>query len=462
MSTQPNPPSRFDQLPELVRLAWPILISQLAISGMGVVDTIMAGSVSSIDLAAVAVAFSLWLPILMFMVGLFSATSSLVAHAWGANDPSTAKLHTIQSIWIAVALGITSALLVTQAPILLKAMDIDPSVHPIVIAYLDAMVLGLPAAAVYQVLRASSEGTGHSKPVMQINLLAFFANIPLNFIFVHGYLGMPAMGGAGCGWATAAVMWMNTLALALYMHKAPQFKELKLFRDGLMSPQLKASGQILALGLPIGAAVFAEVVIFSIIALLIGSLGATVIAGHQISMNVSAITFMLPLSVSIAVTVQVGQRLGAKRPEEAQRTWRQAMLLATAIASTNALMIYLFAWPITGVYSDELKIRELATGLLLFAAAYQISDALQVAAAGALRGYKDTQVTMYITLFAYWGVGLPLGYTLGLTDLISPASGPKGFWISLLISLSLAAVLLMWRLQHISRKNMAISTTTYG
>ncbi|MBB6521616.1 MATE family efflux transporter [Pseudoteredinibacter isoporae] len=462
MNTQPQATSRFDQLPELVRLAWPILISQLAISGMGVVDTIMAGSVSSIDLAAVAVAFSLWLPILMFSVGLFSATSSLVAHAWGARDPGTARLHTIQSIWIAIALGIGAAALVTQAPFLLKAMDIDPSVHPIVIAYLDAMVIGLPAAAVYQVLRASSEGTGHSKPVMQINLLAFFANIPLNFIFVHGYFGLPAMGGAGCGWATATVMWLNTLALALYMHKAPQFRELKLFRGGFMPPQLNAAWQILALGLPIGAAVFAEVVIFSIIALLIGSLGATVIAGHQISMNVSAITFMLPLSVSIAITVQVGQRLGAKRPMEAQRTWRQAMLLATAIATTNAILIYLFAWPITGIYSDELAIRELATGLLLFAAAYQISDALQVAAAGALRGYKDTQVTMYITLFAYWGVGLPLGYTLGLTDLITAASGPKGFWISLLISLSLAAVLLMWRLQHISRRNMAISTTING
>lgn len=462
MSIEQHSKTRFDQLPELVRLAWPILISQLAMSGMGVVDTIMAGSVSSIDLAAVAVAFSLWLPILMFMVGLFSATSSLVAHAWGAQDPNLAKLHITQSLWLAVLLGISAAALVTQAPILLKAMDIDPSVHPIVIAYLDAMVLGLPAATLYQVLRASSEGTGHSKPVMQMNLLAFFANIPLNFIFVHGYFGIPAMGGAGCGWATATVMWINAFALALYMHKSPRFSELKLFKGGFVPPQLKASWQILALGLPIGAAVFAEVVIFSIIALLIGSLGATVIAGHQISMNVSAITFMLPLSVSIAITVQVGQRLGAKRPEDAQRTWRQAMLLATAIASTNAILIFLFAWPITGIYSKELEIRELATGLLLFAAAYQISDALQVAAAGALRGYKDTQVTMYITLFAYWGVGLPLGYTLGLTDFITPASGPKGFWISLLISLSLAAVLLVWRLQHISRKNLANITTTIG
>lgn len=454
--SKPRPDSkRYDQLYELVRLAWPILISQLAISGMGVVDTIMAGRVSAIDLAAVAVAFSIWLPVLMFMVGLFSATSSLVAHAWGAQTLSKAKMHISQSIWLAIALGLSASLLISQTPFLLDAMDIDPSIHPIVIAYLDAMVLGLPAAAVYQVLRASSEGTGHSKPVMQINLLAFLLNIPLNFIFIHGYFGLPAMGGAGCGWATASVMWVNAIALAVYLHKAPIFTELKLFIGGLDRPKLSASWQVLSLGLPIGAAVFAEVIIFSIIALLIGSLGATVIAGHQISMNVSALTFMLPLSLSIAITVQVGQRLGANNSPGAQRTWHQAMFLACAIALLNAAIIYSLAWPITGVYTKDIAIRELATSLLVFAAAYQVSDAIQVAAAGALRGYKDTKITMYITLFAYWGVGLPLGYTLGLTDWILPASGPKGFWISLLISLSLAAVLLVWRLQHISRQNMA-------
>jgi len=447
--------SRFDQLPELVKLAWPILVSQLAISGMGVVDTIMAGRVSAIDLAGVAVAFSLWLPVLMFMVGLFSATSSLVAHAWGASDINQAKSHIHQSLWLGLILGLCASALISQATLLLEFMNIDPVVHPVVIDYLKAMIFGLPAAAVYQVLRASSEGTGHSKPVMQINLLAFVANIPLNIIFIHGYFGLPAMGGAGCGWATASVMWLNALALAAYFFKAHEFRDLKLFENGISWLERKGSWQILALGLPIAAAVFAEVIIFSIISLLIGSLGATVIAGHQISMNVSAVTFMLPLGVSIAITVQVGQRLGAGNKQAAQRTWRQALVLASSIAISNAAIIYFFAWPITGVYSEDIEIRELATGLLLFAAAYQVSDALQVAAAGALRGYKDTQVTMYITLFAYWGIGLPLGYTLGLTDVIMTASGPKGFWISLLISLSIAAALLLWRLEHISRQNMA-------
>lgn len=452
MGSQTN--KRFDQLSPLLRLAWPILVSQLAISGMGVVDTIMAGQISPVDLAGVAVAFSIWLPVLMFMVGLFSATSAMVAHAWGDDNMSLARIHIWQSIWLAVALGIASSVLISQSQWLLHAMAITPEIHPIVIDYLQALMLGLPAATVYQVLRASSEGMGQSKPVMQMNILAFAANIPLNFIFIHGYFGLPAMGGAGCGWATASVMWLNAIALAVYMNKAWVFSELSLFKSTEQQRTINwhEIKKVLSLGLPIGASVFAEVLVFSIIALLIGSLGATVIAGHQVAMNVSAITFMIPLSIAIAITVQVGQRLGAKEPAQAQRTWRQALLLSTAVALFNATFMVLLAWHITGIYTDDLVIRELATGLLMLAAAYQISDALQVAAAGALRGYKDTKITMYITLFAYWGVGLPLGWILGLTDWIQPASGPQGFWLSLIISLSLAAVLLLWRLNIVSKK----------
>lgn len=454
MGSQTN--KRFDQLNPLLRLAWPILVSQLAISGMGVVDTIMAGQISPVDLAGVAVAFSIWLPVLMFMVGLFSATSAMVAHAWGDSNMSLARIHIWQSIWLAVALGIASSVLISQSQWLLNAMAITPEIHPIVIDYLQALMLGLPAATVYQVLRASSEGMGQSKPVMQMNILAFAANIPLNFIFIHGYFGLPAMGGAGCGWATASVMWLNAIALAVYMNKAWVFSELSLFKSTEQQRTINwhEIKKVLSLGLPIGASVFAEVLVFSIIALLIGSLGATVIAGHQVAMNVSAITFMIPLSIAIAITVQVGQRLGAKKPAEAQRTWRQALLLSTAVALFNATFMVLLAWHITGIYTDDLVIRELATGLLMLAAAYQISDALQVAAAGALRGYKDTKITMYITLFAYWGVGLPLGWILGLTDWIQPASGPQGFWLSLIISLSLAAVLLLWRLNIVSKKTI--------
>ncbi|MCV6614140.1 MAG: MATE family efflux transporter [Cellvibrionaceae bacterium] len=454
MSQASTPPSRFDQLGPLLRLAWPILISQLAISGMGVVDSIMAGGVSPVDLAGVAVAFSIWLPALMFIVGVSSATAALVARAWGERNIGAAQAHIWQSLWLALVLGLVASALMGQADNIMQWLEVAAEVRPVVNGYLEALMLGLPAAAIYQILRAASEGIGHSKPVMQINLLAFFANIPLNIVFIHGHFGLPALGGAGCGWATATVMWLNAIALGLYIARASIYQELNLGNSPTSSrrPQWLELKQLMALGLPIGASVFAEVLVFTIVALLIGKLGAEVIAGHQIAMNVSAITFMLPLSISIAITVQVGQRLGAKQALAAQRTWRQALVLATAIAVFNATVMISFAWPITGLYTEVDGIRELAVSLLLLAAAYQISDALQVAAAGALRAYKDTQVTMYITLFAYWLIGLPLGYALGLTHLFGAPSGPWGFWLALAIALTVGAVLLCWRLILISRK----------
>lgn len=446
---------RLDQLPSLIKLAWPILISQLAVSGMGVVDTIMSGQVSPLDLAAVAIAYGIWLPALMFLVGLFSATTSLVAHAWGEKNIDKARLIIWQSIWLALLLGLGLAIFISNSAWILHYLSIDPAIHPITNRYLDGLALGIPAAAVYQVLRSASEGIGLSKPAMQINLLIFACNIPINYIFIYGHFGLPAMGGAGCGWATALLMTMSCIFLALYMAKAWVFDRLALFKASysIKKFKLQKQQQILALGFPIGISVFAEVLIFSIIALLIGRLGADIVASHQIAMNISALTFMLPLSLSIATSIQVGQQLGAKQNKLASRSWKQALLLALLIALANATVLILLAYPITGLYAEDKAVRDLAASLMLFAAAYQISDAFQVTAAGALRGFRDTKVTMYITLCAYWLVGLPLGYSLGLTDLLGPASGPKGFWQSLLISLSIAAIFLLLRLIKIDQRH---------
>lgn len=448
--------ARFEQLPSLLRLAWPILISQLAISGMGVVDTVMSGQISSLDLAAVAIAYGIWLPILMFAVGVFSATSSLVAHAWGENNLSKLQKTVWQSGWIALILGISSAIFIASSGWILNFLNIDPAIHPICNRYLYGLALGIPAATVFQVLKASSEGVGLSKPVMQINLLAFACNIPLNLVFMYGHFGVPAMGGAGCGWATATLMWISCISLSLYMAKAWVFRRIHIFSASAALRAFDAGAQraILALGLPIGMAVFAEVIVFSIVALLIGSLGADIVASHQITMNVSSLTFMVPLSISIATTIQVGQQLGAKQPQQAARSWQQALQLALLISIVSAATLMLLAYPITGFYTDDNEIRALATSLMIFAAAYQVSDAIQVTAAGALRGYKDTRVTMYITLCVYWLIGLPLGYTLGLTNLITPASGPTGFWQSLLVSLSIAAILLTARLLRVSKQHL--------
>ena len=208
------------------------------------------------------------------------------------------------------------------------------------------------------------------------------------------------------------------------------------------------------IGLPIGVAVFAEASIFSVIALLIGSLGASVVAGHQIALNFSAMVFMIPYSLAMAATVRVGQALGRGAPREARFSAGMAMASALAYACCSASLMLMLRADIARLYTSDAEVLRVAGALLMYSALFQFSDAIQVTAAGALRGYQDTRATMLITLLAYWGIGLPIGYGLGLGDLFGPPSGPAGLWQGLVVGLSCAALLLGVRLQRSARRHI--------
>lgn len=426
-----------------------MLIGQAAQVAMGVADTVMAGAVSATDLAAVAVGFSLWLPLTLLGNGIFTAVTALIARANGANDPAGVKAVFQQAVWLALLVGAVNTLLVSKTSVLLGLMKVDESVQPLAKLYLHGIALGVPALTLTQVLRSFSEGSGRAKPVMAINVCALLVNIPLNYIFIHGLFGAPRMGGAGCGWATGLSLWLQLAALATLLY--PRYRaHLRQWRR----PQPAQLWRILHLGFPIGAAVFAEVSIFGLVALLIGHLGATIIASHQIALNFSALMFMVPTSLGIALTVKVGHSLGAGEVQRARRFTRLGAASAVLFAGASASAMLLLPQHIVALYTSDPAVQALTVQLLAFAAAFQLSDGLQVTAAGSLRGYHDTRATMLITLIAYWGIGLPSGYVLGLTDYLVPMLGVKGLWIGLILGLTVAAVLLNWRLARISRKSM--------
>lgn len=208
--------------------------------------------------------------------------------------------------------------------------------------------------------------------------------------------------------------------------------------------------RIARLGLPIGAAVFAEASIFAVVTLLIGHMGAVVVASHQIASSFSSVTFMVPLSLGLGLTVRTSQALGAEQPQRARLIVVLGLVMAAGVAVLNTGIMVLAPDSIVAIYSRDDAVQSLAATLLVYAAFYQLADAVQVAAAGSLRGYHDTRATMVITLFAYWGVGLPLGYALGLQDWIVPAMGVRGLWVGLGAGLTMAALLLGWRLYRIS------------
>ncbi|WP_282876123.1 MATE family efflux transporter [Pseudomonas peli] len=437
----------------LLKLATPIIIAQLANTAMGFVDTVMAGRVSPQDLAAVALGNSIWVPVFLLMTGILLATTPKVAQRFGAGAHTEIGPLMRQALWLALAVGIAAAVILWNAEIVLSLMNVDPALIEPAMGYLRAVACGFPAVALYHVLRCFSDGLGHTRPSMVIGLCGLALNIPLNYIFIYGKLGLPAMGGVGCGWATGLVMGFMFLSMLWWVKWAPFYQASKIFNH-FEWPQWPVHKRLLSVGLPIGISVFAESSIFAVIALLIGGLGATVVAGHQIALNFSSMVFMIPYSLGMAATVRVGQALGRGEPREARFAAGVSMAAALGYACLSASLMLLLREEIAQIYTPDRAVIAVATTLLVYSALFQFSDAIQVTAAGALRGYQDTRVTMILTLFAYWGIGLPVGYALGLTDWFGEPSGPSGLWQGLVVGLTCAGGMLAVRLAGSARKRI--------
>ena len=456
-ATPLNRPARVRlELKNLLALALPIMIAQLATTAMGFVDAVMAGRVGPRDLAAVALGNSIWVPVFLLMTGTLLATTPKVAQRFGAGTHSEIGPIVRQALWLALVVGLMATGILFSAEPVLRVMKVDPELIGPCMQYLHGIASGLPAVAIYHVLRCFSDGLGRTRPAMVLGLCGLALNIPLNYIFIYGHFGVPAMGGVGCGWATAIVMWVMALGMAGWERWAPVYQSSELF-SRFDWPQWSVIKRLLGIGLPIGIAVFAESSIFAVIALLIGSLGATVVAGHQIALNFSSLVFMIPYSLGMAVTVRVGQALGRQEPREARFAAGVGMGTALAYACLSASMMLLLREHIATIYTADPTVVNVAAMLIVYSALFQFSDAIQVTAAGALRGYQDTRVTMILTLFAYWGIGLPVGYVLGLTDWFGAPSGPSGLWQGLIVGLSCAALMLSIRLTRSARKRIRIS-----
>lgn len=446
------------ELKNLLGLALPIMVAQLATTAMGFVDAVMAGRVGPRDLAAVALGNSIWVPVFLLMTGTLLATTPKVAQRFGAGAHSEIGPIVRQALWLALVVGVLATAMLLGAEPILHIMNVDPELIGPCMQYLHGIASGLPAVAIYHVLRCFSDGLGRTRPAMVLGLCGLALNIPLNYIFIYGHFGVPAMGGVGCGWATAIVMWVMALGMAGWERWAPVYQSSQLF-SRFDWPQWAVIKRLLSIGLPIGIAVFAESSIFAVIALLIGSLGATVVAGHQIALNFSSLVFMIPYSLGMAVTVRVGQALGRQQPREARFAAGVGMGTALAYACISASMMLLLREHIATIYTADPTVIQVAAMLIVYSALFQFSDAIQVTAAGALRGYQDTRVTMILTLFAYWGIGLPVGYILGLTDWFGAPSGPSGLWQGLIVGLSCAALMLSIRLTRSARKRIRISSS---
>jgi MATE family multidrug resistance protein len=434
------------ELKTLFHLAYPIFLAQLALTGLGFLDTAMSGWVGREDLAAIGLGSSLFMPVFMISTGILLAITPLVSQLVGADQLDRISQTLSQGLWLALPLGLLSAFILIKSEIILDYLSLSPKVYQLTADYLDYVAWGLPGVALYQALRFFWEGLGRTLPTMAISFIALFLNIPLNALFIYGLPGLvDPMGAAGCGVATTLVMWSMFFIGALYVWRHPEIGHwLKRAVTHRPSWHL-GSKQILNIGVPNTLALLFEVSLFSFIALFVAKLGTLVLASHQVAISYTSMAFMLPLSFAMAVTVRIAHAYGSGQKAKFQLVLRTSFSVTLALGVGLALLTYLGrdVWVI--LYTQDPEVMKLAALLLVYAASYQIFDAVQATAAGVLRGLGDTRFTMFVTLVTYWGIGLGGGYLLGMTDVFTPRQGVEGFWLGIILGLGAAAILLSWR-----------------
>lgn len=442
----------------LWRLAWPILIGQLANVGMSVVEVAMAGHASAHDLAGVALGVSIWNMVIITLMGIMMSVSPVVAHLVGAREFSQVPHVVRQALWQALGVGLIALLLTNLAGSVFDHLALEAQVRDLAKDFVVITSLALPAFAAYRVLYGYSISLNQTKPVMVIALGALLLNAVVNWLLVFGKLGLPRLGGLGCAWATLACVWFNLLGLLWWMRRASAYRSTWPL-DRFEWPHWPQVRSLLHLGLPIGITYFAETSAFSLIALLIAKFGSTEMAAHQIALNFSSLVFMLPLSVGLALLTRVGQALGAGEAHAARfRAWvGVGVALGSAVLSATGMAV--FNAQIAAAYTSDGAVARAAAQLLFLAALFQLSDATQVATSCAIRGYKVTRAPMLIQLTAFWVFSLPLGYALGLAPAWLPWApaqpmAARGFWIALVVGLTVAALGLSALLRFVARQHL--------
>ena len=433
------------EIRETIVLALPLILSQLAQMSMSFVDTLMVGRLGSQQLAGVAVGGAVFYAAILISLGILMAVSPMVSQGYGAGDRHAVGRAVRQGLWLATILAIPTVWVMWNGGWLLSWMGQEEATVLLAEEYLRAIAWGVAPLLWFGVLRYFVEGLSRPRVVMIIAMAAMVLNIGANYVLMYGKLDFPALGLAGCGWASTVVFWSMFLALAGFIGGSRELGGYGIFSH-LGKPAWHYFSEIFRIGWPIGIMQGTEVGLFSATAILMGLFGTTVLAAHQITLQCAAYAFMIPLGLSLAVSVRVGQAIGRRDFLGARRAGYVGMGLGAGVMIVSATCFWLFPRVIISAFLDiESGINDdvvsQAVVLLSLAAVFQVFDGIQVTAAGALRGLKDTRTPMIVGVVAYWLVGLGSGYLLGFRL----GWEGVGLWWGLVLGLTTAAVLLSWR-----------------
>lgn len=431
----------------------PILVTQIALSAITFFDTNMSGRASSTDLAGVAIGTSLWIPLQTGLSGILMGMTPIVSHLVGGSSRNKVAYHVIQGLYLAILLallilGIGSLLL----PVILDGMNLEGNVRDIAFRFLSYLSIGIVPMFGYTVLRSYIDALGQTRISMLITLISLPINVGCNYLLIFGNWGFPRLGGAGAGISSAITYWCVFLIAILFIHRLHPFTDYGIFRK-LYGVSLSVWKELLKIGVPIGFSIFFETGVFSGVTLLMSRFDTVTIAAHQAAMNFASTLYMIPLSISMALTILVGYETGAGRLRDARQYSRLGISTAVGLSLITAIVLLVAGRYVAGFYSEESHVIELIQHFLIYAIFFQISDAVATPVQGVLRGYKDVNPAFIITFISYWVIGLPVGYLLAE---FTPLQA-YGYWVGLITGLAVGAALLLGRLVKVQRRFAAPS-----
>jgi multidrug resistance protein, MATE family len=426
-----------------IALSIPLAASQLAQSATGFVDTVMMGWMGPETLAAGGLAAAMVMTLWVSGLGLTNGVTALAAEAYGRNDPDRIRNILHQGIVLAGLIALPAIVLLSQGEVLLRISGQSFAIAHLAQTYLSAIAWGYFPSIAFVLLRGIASSMNQPRMPMVIAIGGLIFNAVGNYLLGFGKFGFPVMGLTGLAIATAATHWLMMLSLLFYLLLSPIFKSLKL---RLLRLDLPLLWQLIKLGLPIGISFAAEVGLFTVTTVLMGRFGVSVLAAHQVVFQTIAMIFMLPLGVSYATTIRVGQGLGQNNIAGIKRSAFVGIFLGGGVMAIAATLLILFPKVVLSLYLDlSLPVNQalvpIATSMLTVAALAQILDGVQTTAAGALRGLQDTRVPMVLSFVAFWMVGLASGVGLGF----GLGWGGVGLWIGQSIGITMASVLFVTR-----------------
>ncbi|MEL6908828.1 MAG: MATE family efflux transporter [Cyanobacteria bacterium J06598_4] len=430
---------------KLLSLAIPLASAQLAQALTGFFDTLMMGRLGASTLAAGGLAAITFMTLITVTGAVVMAVTPLIAEADGAGKKHLVAKITTQGFWLVVLATIPIALIVANVDRLLIAIGQEPNTVMLANTYLDIMVWGCFPALGFMLLRAVVSGLSQTRPIMNIVVGGTVFNIVGNYVLAFGKLSFPKLGIAGLAIASVITFWGMFGALVIYILRHPQLKNYGLFSQ-LSLFELKLFRKLIRLGTPIGMFIALESGLFAVVTYLMGALGTEVLAAHQIVLQTIVMIFMIPLGISYATTIRVGQGLGKEDLVTVQQAAYLSIILGLLFNLVVAIAICVFPQLIIGLYLDlnnpaNLPVIELATPMLTIGVIALILDGMQKIVYGALQGIQDTQVPVLLSVPSFWIIGLGTGYILGFYyDL-----GGIGLWIGQSLGLAIAAILFLIR-----------------